>query len=142
VECVDEDDSIICQYNSSGKYSVQTLYAIINNRGVRQVFTPVVWKVSVPSRLHIFLWLVTNNKVLSRDNLAKRKNMEDMRCLFCDEPESVKHLFFNCCVARITWECVSDVCGRVVGTDFESVAKLWLNDKKLKVVNVCTTATL
>jgi hypothetical protein len=60
----------------------------------------------------------------------------------CREPESVTHLFFYCCVARTTWECVSKVCERVVGTDFESVAKLWPNDKKLKVVNVCTTSTL
>jgi hypothetical protein len=46
---VDEEDSIVWQYSSSGKYYVQTLYAIINNRGVRQVFIPVVWKVYVPS---------------------------------------------------------------------------------------------
>jgi hypothetical protein len=57
------------------------------------VFTPVVWKIPVPSHLHIFSWLLTNNKVLTRDNLAKRKNVDDMRCFFCDEPESVKHLF-------------------------------------------------
>jgi hypothetical protein len=51
-------------------------------------------EIPVPSHLHIFSWLLTNNKVLTRDNLAKRKNVDDMRCFFCDEPESVKHLFF------------------------------------------------
>jgi hypothetical protein len=29
----DEDDAIIWQYNSSGVYSLQSLYAIVNNRG-------------------------------------------------------------------------------------------------------------
>jgi hypothetical protein len=98
----EESDCIIWQYNSSEKYSVQTLYAIINNRGVRQVYTPLVWKLSVPSRCYIFLWLLAKNKVLTRDNLAKRKRLDDLSCLFCTESESVSHLFFDCCVARVT----------------------------------------
>jgi hypothetical protein len=72
---------------------VQTLYAIINNRGVKQVFTPVMWKISVPSRLHVFLWLLANNKVLTRDNRAKRNNVDDKTRLFCSENESTMHLF-------------------------------------------------
>jgi hypothetical protein len=98
----EESDCIIWQYNSLEKYSVQTLYAIINNRGVRQVYTPLVWKLSVPSRCYIFLWLLAKNKVLTRDNLAKRKKLDDLSCLFCTESESVSHLFFDCCVARVT----------------------------------------
>jgi hypothetical protein len=39
----EENDCIIWQYSSSGKYSMQTLYAVINNNGVRQVYTPLVW---------------------------------------------------------------------------------------------------
>jgi hypothetical protein len=35
-------DYIVWQYSSLGKYSVQTLYDVINNRGVRQVYTPLV----------------------------------------------------------------------------------------------------
>jgi hypothetical protein len=71
VQFNDEDDSIIWKFNSSGKYSVQSLYAIINDRGVRQVYTQVMWKIHVPSRFHIFLWLLANNKILTRENLAK-----------------------------------------------------------------------
>jgi hypothetical protein len=69
-----ERDAIIWQYNSTGKYSVQSLYAIVNDTGVIQVFTLVMWKIHVPPRLHIFLWLLANNKILTRDNLAKRTN--------------------------------------------------------------------
>jgi hypothetical protein len=54
IELTDEEDSIIWQYCSNGKYYVQTLYAIINDRRMRQVYTPVVWKIHVPSRIHIF----------------------------------------------------------------------------------------
>jgi hypothetical protein len=73
-EFSEEQDAIIWQFNSVGKYYVQSLYAIVNNRGIKQVYTPVMWKLSVPPRVHIFLWLLANNKTLTRDNLAKRKN--------------------------------------------------------------------
>jgi hypothetical protein len=88
------DDYIIWQYSSSGKYSVQTLYDVINNRDVRPIYTPLVWKLSVPSRLHIFLLLLSKAKVLTKDNLAKRKYLDDKSCLFCNEPEIISHLFF------------------------------------------------
>jgi hypothetical protein len=52
----EESDCIVWQYNFSGKYSVQTLYAVINNRD--QVYTSLVWKLSVPFRLHIFSLVV------------------------------------------------------------------------------------
>jgi hypothetical protein len=32
-------------------------------------------------------------------NLVNRGSVEDKTCLFCGEYESVRHLFFNCCVA-------------------------------------------
>jgi hypothetical protein len=81
----DEEDAIIWQFESSGGFSVQSLCAIVNNRGIRQILTPVVWKIIVPPRLHIFLWLLVNNKILTRDNLAKRKKIEDLSCLFCSD---------------------------------------------------------
>jgi hypothetical protein len=99
IQTIDEDDDIICQFNSAGN-SAQSMYAVINNRGVKPIFTPVMWKLTVPSRLRIFLcMLLANNKTLTRYNLAKRRNVNDMSCLFCNKPETVNHLFFGCCVA-------------------------------------------
>jgi hypothetical protein len=48
-------DAIIWEFDSNGRYSVQSLYAIVNFTGVKHVYTPVIWKILVPSRLHIFL---------------------------------------------------------------------------------------
>jgi hypothetical protein len=51
--------------------------------------------------------------------------------------------FFYCCVAQIFWKNIAEICDRALGADFESLAKLCLNDKKkLRAVNVCTTAAL
>jgi hypothetical protein len=86
--------------------------------------------------------VLSKAKVLTRDNLAKRKDLDDKSCLFCNESESISHLFFDCCVAKVTWENVSEVCDRILGTDFESIAKLWFQDKKLKAIDIATTVTL
>jgi hypothetical protein len=120
----------------------QSLYAVVNNRGVCQVLTPAVWKLKVPSRIHIFLWLLANNKTLTRDNLAKRKNLKDLTCVFCNELETVHHLFFDCCVANVLWSEISEALGMVVNPDFESVAKMWLLGKNFQHINVCTAAVL
>jgi hypothetical protein len=68
-----------------------------------------MWKIKVPPRIHIFLWLLANNKVLTRDNLAKRRNVDDKTCLICKEYETVYRLFFDCCVAQLMWKHVADV---------------------------------
>jgi hypothetical protein len=93
--------NIVWQYSLSGKYSVQTLYDVINNRGVRQLYTPLVWKLFVPSQLHIFLWLLSKAKVLTRDNLAKGKNLDDS-----NESESISHLFLLLCGQSDLGKCI------------------------------------
>jgi hypothetical protein len=126
IELTEEEDAIIWQYSSNGKFSVQTLYAIINDMGVWQGYTPVVWKIRVSSKIHIFLWLLGRNKVFTRDNLAKRRDVDGVSCLFCLEAESSEHLFFKCYVASCVWERIADVLNTVVVRDFESLAKWWI----------------
>ena len=120
---------------------MQSLYRIINHRGVVPVFVQAVWK-NIPPRVQFFLWLLSNNRVLIRDNLAKRREVTDPTCLLCDEKESISHLFFHCCVAKNVWESVSFWLTRTVGTDFESVASLWIANKKFMVCNIVSSAVI
>jgi hypothetical protein len=113
---------------------------VINFRGVTPVYVLAVWKIIVPPRIHFFLWLLSNNKLLTRDNLGKRRKMDSVRCLFCDEKEFVHHLFFECVVARQAWQLVSKVAGFSVGADYESMARLWLCNKKFGGVNIISSA--
>jgi hypothetical protein len=50
----------------------QSLYAVINFRGVTPIFIPAIWKIKVPPRIHVFLWLLSHNKIMKIDNLLKR----------------------------------------------------------------------
>jgi hypothetical protein len=101
-----------------------------------------MWKIHVPPRIHVFLWLVANNKILTRDNLAKRRVMDDRSCVFCSESETVLHLLYECCVARTLWGIVFEIVGLPVVSDFESMAKWWTRSKKYNSVNVFCIAVI
>jgi hypothetical protein len=96
----------------------------------------------IPPRVQFFLWLLSNNKNLTRDNLAKRQQVDDKTCPFCGELESSLHLFFECVVARQMWGRISSVVGRVIGSSFESIGICWLSNKKFLNINIISSAAL
>jgi hypothetical protein len=68
--------------------------------------------------------------------------LEDKTCLFCNEAESSKHLFFDCCVAHYMWGVISDMLGLPVFSDFETMGTWWLKVKKHNIVNVLSSVVL
>jgi hypothetical protein len=54
----------------------------------------------------------------------------------------VSHLFFEYCVARLVWIEIAEISGKGIGADFESVARLWVADKKYKMLNICSAVAL
>jgi hypothetical protein len=136
----EDQDEIVWTFKSNGRYSSQALYRVINFRGVNPVHTPAVWGLKIPPRVHLFLWLLTQNKILTRDNVSKRKHVEDSSRLFCCETETTHHLFFECVVAKQMWIEISDCVELNVGSCFESIGKLWISNKKFIVANIFTSA--
>jgi hypothetical protein len=138
----DDEDEMLWMFNSSGIYSSESLCKIINFRGIKSVHVSVVWSLKVPPRVHFFLWLVINNRDLTRDNLAKRRKVEDENCLFCLEKETIQHVFFDCVVARQCWRIVSDILGYQVRKSMLNIGKFWLSNKRHCIVNMITSAVI
>jgi hypothetical protein len=138
----DDEDSLIWTFNSKGTYSSQSLYKVINFRGIKSIFVPAVWRLKVPPRVHFFLWLLSKNKVLTRDNLSIRRKVDDPSCLFCCETETVNHLFFECAVAKQLWSYMSEVLSRNVGMDFLSIGQMWISNNSFLVDNMFCAAAL
>ena len=120
-----EEDEMIWCFASNGKYNSQSLYRIINFRGIIPVHVSAVWSLKIPPRVHFFLWLLAKNKLLTR-NLSVRKKLEDVSCLFCTEDESVHHLFFDCVVSKQIWAIISECLDISIGDKFTSIGTMWL----------------
>lgn len=106
------------------------------------VHVSAVWGLKIPPRVHFFLWLVIKNRALTRDNLAKRRKVEDQNCLFCLEKESIHHVFFDCVVDKQCWCIMSDILGCSVGENMTNVGKYWLSNKKYCLVNMVSSAVI
>ena len=89
-----DSDALIWQLENKVVYSSSSLYHVINFRGVQPLFLPAVWKLVVPPKIHVFLWLFSQNKLMTRDNLRKRHITKPLDCVFCAEQETNHHLFF------------------------------------------------
>lgn len=95
-----EEDQLIWQYKTNGFYSSRSMYALVNFRGIRPIYLPAVWNLKIPPRIQVFLWLVSQNKIMTRDNLKARGIPKPLECELCKEIETIKHLLFECIVAR------------------------------------------
>jgi hypothetical protein len=94
---LNEEDELIWQLQTSGIYSSHSMYNVINFRGIMHVYVPAVWKIRVPLGAFFSLWLLSKDRLLIRDNLGKRRSIEEKTCLFCSEDETINHLFFSLC---------------------------------------------
>jgi hypothetical protein len=83
---------------------VKSLYVVVNFRGVLPAYVQNVWKIETPPNIHFFLWLLFHNSILTRDNLVKRQNVDDLTCVFCNEPGTCTHFLLECMVARAIWQ--------------------------------------
>lgn len=70
-----------------------------------------VWKAKIPLKIKIFMWLVGQDAILTKDNMIKHKWQEDKRCYFCNEDENISHIFFECSTAKYVWSLISMVIG-------------------------------
>ncbi|WVZ48702.1 LOW QUALITY PROTEIN: hypothetical protein U9M48_000121, partial [Paspalum notatum var. saurae] len=90
----EEDDALVWTFTSKGIYSVQSLYKV-----EFRLFLCAIRDLKIPPRVQYHLWLMSKNRLLTRDNLNKRKKVEDLTV------SSVKNRdrappFFDCVVVK------------------------------------------
>jgi hypothetical protein len=137
-----DSDALVWCYESSGVYSSHSCYAIVNYRGVKPVYVPVVWNVMVPPRVQLFLWLLSHNRLATVDILNKKGLNKPVQCCFCAKEESVFHLFFDCVVAKAIWSVMGEFIGHGIGVDYVSIASKWLQKEKLYGTDIITTVVM
>jgi hypothetical protein len=83
----EDEDQPILQYETNGIYSSSSMYNLVNFRGVQPIYLPPVWKLKIPPRIQVFLWLFSQNKIMTRDNLRARGMAKPLECEMCKEIE-------------------------------------------------------
>ncbi|WVZ55695.1 hypothetical protein U9M48_006322, partial [Paspalum notatum var. saurae] len=94
-----QHDKAIWSLTKYGYFTVKSLY----NFSVNQSALPLnkkLWKLKLPLKIKIFAWFLMKCVILTKDNLKKRNWNGDDGCCFCNEKETIQHLFFDCHVAR------------------------------------------
>jgi hypothetical protein len=81
-----DNDQMIWKFGSNGNFLEQSLYVVINLEGFTLFFVLVVWKLNISPKVQGFLWLISNNRILTWDNKS---------CLFCTGGISLPPLFLN-----------------------------------------------
>jgi len=100
----EQDDIIKWKWENKGKFTVRSTYNKLttNDNGPH---LKSIWKGKIPPKIKYFMWLLTNGVVLTKDNLLRKNWKGSPDCYFCNEDETIDHLFFHCSVARVVWAC-------------------------------------
>jgi hypothetical protein len=88
INFITDNDVVLWRFGPQGRFSVRSVYnAMIRNES--GPYHKKIWKSKNPAKIKIFLWLMMNNAILTKDNLLKRKWSGDPSCYFCDNDENI-----------------------------------------------------
>jgi hypothetical protein len=99
---VSSNDLVQWKFGTNGLFSVKSVYKamIASDNGS---YHQNIWKGKIPAKIKIFLWLVMNNAILTKNNMIRRNWSGDTSCYFCDLEETIPHLLFQCSVVKAVW---------------------------------------
>jgi hypothetical protein len=94
--------------HENGKFSVDSMYnaLILPNVPINKISNDKLWKLKIPLQIKVFRWYLRKGVVLTKDNLAKQNWHRSKKCVFCHQDETIKHLFFQCRLARSIWSVI------------------------------------
>ena len=91
------------RWSASGLFTVKSLYQFLNFRGITLTQPMLWWNLKIPPKIKVFMWLVQKRKILTKSQLIKRGWTGPTHCHFCQEYETVNHLFIQCPWVRQLW---------------------------------------
>lgn len=101
-----------------------------------------LWKVKVPTKIKVFLWLVARKSILTKDIRLKRGWKGSKLCVFCGKDGTIDHLFFTCSAAVLVWCLLKCAFGlNSVPSSVENYFGRWIktfrkNEKRLVLVGI------
>eukprot|EP00253_Pinus_taeda_P019814 PITA_19814 len=122
-------DKLRWGYEEKGTYTTKEAYLItLKDQLTKDKLWEKIWNPPIWPKISTFLWLLSHNRVLTWDNLRKRKFEGPSICLNCKkEEETTVHLMQLCPFSRKIWEKVTFRCqkeGHELG-DLNNTLRNW-----------------
>jgi zinc-binding in reverse transcriptase len=118
-------------------FSINSCYSWLIFGGIKNNSFQITWTATIPLKIKIFLWLVKQNKILTKDNLRKRGWIGNNTCVFCNEIETVDHLFLHCSITICIWTWITGY--NNLNFQICTIEELWYLDYNIpyKDSNLC-----
>jgi hypothetical protein len=142
IHLTDSPDHFKWSLNSNGRFTVNSMYqAFLHTNVVPN--NSYLWKIEVPLKIMVFLWLLHREAILAKDNIVKRNWHGNIMCCFCDSYETIQHLFFECALAKFIWRVIQITFGLSIPLNIKHVFREWVQrinekDKNLLYVEMGT----
>jgi hypothetical protein len=85
-----------------------------------------LWKIKIPLKIKVFLWLLYREVILIKDNLVKRNWHGNIMCCFCDSFETIQHLFFDYVLTKFIWRVIQITFGLSTPMNIKHVFGGWV----------------
>ena len=121
-----QEDIVLWKWCSKKTFTTKSVYDHLSEEGNTNTFSHI-WKTRIPYKIKIFTWLLEKGVVLTKNNMVKRKWTGDPSCVFCDQVETINHLFFQCPVAKCVWALVGQCIGATDIPRNNTQYKLWID---------------
>jgi hypothetical protein len=82
---------------------------------------------NTPESKNISMFFITG-VTLTKDNLVKRNWHGSEKCCFCNNNETLEHLFFDCALAKFVWRIVELIFGLIPPKSTVHMSTTWLQD--------------
>jgi hypothetical protein len=83
-------------------FTIKLMYLDIT-KGHTSFLHKYIWKIGVPLKIGIFMWFPHKHVILTNNNLEKYNWNWCKKCCFCDQDETIQHLYFTCPFGKILW---------------------------------------
>lgn len=105
-------DSWIWALESSGSFSVNSLYKLVKSTFHGPAFWPFPWNKTAPIKANILGWRIEQDRLPTKVQLAKRNvNIPSNLCPLCNIfEETTSHLFIQCHFAQSLWSLLTNWC--------------------------------
>lgn len=112
---IPQSDMLIWPKEKIGIYTVKLGYKLLcewQNEELNQPqisdtersFWSSIWKIKVPGKIKHFIWKVCSNSLPTKENLMKRKILQDSMCQRCSNgSEDVVHSLWSCDGLKEVW---------------------------------------